>query len=153
MGAVGLLLLLPSMAKGATVYAITDVLIPEFEGFSAHPYWDVKRYSWGFGTPASGPTGTITREQALKELQQHVQADMIYLSPMITRGLTPNQWAALLSFSYNLGTGNADNLVQNINSGDDVALEQQWKQYIRADGVVNQSLVQRRAREWQYWVS
>lgn len=141
------------MAKGATVYAITDVLIPEFEGFAAHPYWDVRRYSWGFGTPAPGPTGTITREQALKELQQHVQADMIYLSPMITRGLTPNQWAALLSFSYNLGIGNADNLIQNINSGDDVALEQQWKQYVRADGVVNQSLVQRRAREWQYWVS
>lgn len=137
----------------SAIFAITDSLIPEFESFSAHPYWDVSRYSWGYGTAAPGPTGTITREQALADLRKHVEADLLYLTPMITRPLKPNQWAALLDFSYNLGPGNADNLVQNINSGDDIALGIQWNKYIYADGVVNSNLVARRAREWQFWTS
>ena len=44
--------------------------IPLVEGFRSTPYWDVKRYSWGYGTAAPGPTGTITREKAFAEKQE-----------------------------------------------------------------------------------
>lgn len=126
-------------------------LIESLELFSAEPYWDVSRWSWGYGTRAPGSTGTITREQAAQELREHMQPDYTYLSGLITRPLQPHQWAALLSFSYNEGSGNADNLVDNINSGNDVALEQQWKKYIYAGGIINQGLIKRRDKEWDYW--
>jgi len=148
-GAVGLLVLL---AGGAAVFSYlhyAKILIPQFEGFRANPYWDVSRYSWGYGTRAPGPTGTITREQALNDLAAFVQNDYEYLKPLIAVPLTPVQWAALLSFSYNLGSGNADNLVRNINNSNIEALQEQWNDYVYSDGSVNPDLVVRRAREFE----
>lgn len=138
------------MARAA-YYTITDWLIPQLEGFLAHPKWDNKQYTWGYGTRAPGPAGTITQAQALKDMRAYIDADYNYLKQLITRPLTAEQWAAYLSFSYNEGRGNADNLVANINSGDDDALETQWKKYIYAGGVVDDGLIDRRNTEWQVW--
>lgn len=132
---------------------VLAVFMPQVEGFSATPYWDIDRYSWGYGTPAPGPNGTITRAQAFADMVQHYSDDYPQLSALITRKLRATQWAALLSFSYNTGIGNADNLVANINSGDDSELGVQWNKYVYAGGVRNSSLVQRRALEWQLWQS
>lgn len=149
-GLMVLLLLLSNMAR-ASYRVITDWLIPQFEGFRDTPYWDVSRYSWGYGTPAPGPDGSITRAQALADMNKVLQNDYLYLSGLIKRNLTGNQWAALLSFSYNLGPGAADNLVTNINSGNDAALGVQWNSYVNSGGSVNPDLVDRRAAEWQIW--
>jgi lysozyme len=153
-----LLLILPNMAKASAsgytaIASILKTFIPSWELFSSHPYWDVSRYSWGYGTKAPGATGTITRTQAMTDLLTHVESDFKYLYNLIKRPLSANQWAAYLSFSYNLGPGNADNLVDNINSGNDVALEQQWKKYIYADGKISSNLIARRDAEWQLWQS
>ena len=155
MGA-GFLILALSQATGASsgsIISAAQALIQSFEGFRATPYWDVSRWSWGYGTPAPGPNGTITREQAAAEMLPYIQPNYEYLLPMLTRSLNTNQWAALLSFAYNEGPGNADNLMPNINSGDAAALETQWKKYIYADGVVNADLIDRRNREWEVWQS
>ena len=101
-------------------------------------------------------TGTITRAQAAADAAKHLTHDYGVLRPLISRPLRPNQWAALLSFSYNEGTGNADNLVKNINSGNDEALEIQWNKYVyyhAPDGSmkVSDTLVDRRAKEWRLW--
>lgn len=148
-----LLLLFISKVGRASYQVITDWLIPEFESFSAAPYWDVSRYSWGYGTPAPGPTGTITRAQALIEMRKHVERDYLYLKPFIKVPLSGEQWAALLSFSYNLGEGSADNLAANINSGDMTALKSQWLSYnkMRVNGILvySQTLADRRAQEWE----
>jgi lysozyme len=133
----------------------------QWEGFSAVPYWDVSRWSWGYGTRVPGssdnkaikPTGTITRAKAMVDALVHVRADHEYLASLITSGLNSKQWAALLSFSYNLGTGNSDNLVTNINSGDTTALETQWKKYVYAGGVMDPDLVARRNAEWELFTS
>jgi lysozyme len=127
--------------------------IPGVESFEPHPYWDVKRYSWGYGTAAPGSTGTITREQAFIDMISHLMADYATLANKLTRTLNVNQWVALLSFSYNLGIGNALNLVPVINSGDDNALRTKWVKYVYADGVVNQNLVERRDKELGLWFS
>jgi GH24 family phage-related lysozyme (muramidase) len=153
-----LFLVLPAIASAQSANMNPADLIASFEGFSATPYWDVSRYSWGYGTPAPGATGTITRPQALVELQGHSQADYEYLQPMITRPLTGNQWAAYLSFAYQEGTGGADNLVDNINSGDDQALAAQWRLYNKvrdANGNLqyNADVAARRERELQIWNS
>lgn len=150
-----LLALMPSMTAHAssTVYDVTDWLIPSFEGFRSSPYWDVSRYSWGYGTQAPGATGTITEQQALAAMRQVVADNYNKLYPLITRTLTPNQWGALMSFSYNEGEGNGENLVDDINAGDDTVLETHWKKYIYADHVVNSDLVARRNKEWEIWQS
>lgn len=127
--------------------------IPSVEGFRAHPYWDIARYSWGYGTAAPGADGTITRDQAFADMLTHLLADYVTLSNKITRVLTVKQWVALLSFSYNLGIGNALNLVPVINSGDDTALSSKWAKYVYAGGVVNQDLVERRQNEINLWNS
>ncbi len=147
-GAAVLLFLL--MARKAW-YTITDWLLPQFEGFRENPYWDNKQYSWGYGTRAPGPSGTITRAQALQEMRKYLQADYEYFLPLITRSLSAEQWAAFLSFSYNLGRGNADNLLENINSNNDIALGEQWNLYNKSNGLTDPDLVERRALEWQIW--
>lgn len=127
--------------------------IPSVEGFSSTPYWDVSRYSWGYGTAAPGATGTITREQAFKDMIAHLMGDYATLSNHIVRSLRANQWAAYLSFSYNLRVGNALNLVDLINSGDDSQLGIKWNKYIYAGDAISDTLVNRRANEWQLWNS
>jgi lysozyme len=129
--------------------------IPSVEGFRSHPYWDVSRYSWGYGTAAPGSTGTITREQAFADMLTYLLTDYARLAPRISRNLSVNQWAALLSFSYNLGWahGGALDLVPLINAGNDTALATEWKRYNHAGGVVNADLTARRAKEVNLWNS
>jgi len=144
-----------------TYQSILQQFFVTWESFSATPYWDYKQWSWGYGTRVPGsvndrninPGGTITRDQAMKDALHHVQLDYDYLKKIITRSLNANQWSALLSFSYNAGSGNADNLANNINSYQDAALEDQWKKYIYAGGEINQGLINRRNAEWQLWQS
>lgn len=153
-GILVLLILTPSTVKASNIYQVADLLIEQFEGFSATPYWDVTRYSWGYGTPApSDGSGVITPAEAVLELQKYVLANYNELAPQLTRKLTKNQWAALSSFAYNEGDGAAQLLVPDINAGDDNVLETHWKKYIYANHVVNDTLVDRRNREWEVWQS
>jgi lysozyme len=132
-----------------------------WESFSPVPYWDVKRWSWGYGTAVPGsipdpsirPSGSITRSAAFAAMQTHFENDKRYLMPLIRIPLNSRQWAALLSFSYNLGPGNADNLIPNINAGNRQALGDQWNEYIYSGGVVNSDLIERRAAEWSLFNS
>lgn len=147
------LLLIPGGVFAGSLMTDTANYIISFEGFVDHPYADNGRYSWGYGTLAPGPTGTIDRETAMTELLAHVNADYAYLKPLITRPLNNNQWTAYLDFAYNLGRGNAENLIPNINAGNDTALGTEWNEYVNAGGLYNQVLADRRAAEWQLWQS
>lgn len=145
-------------ALAAQFNLILIKFLPIWEGFSSKPYWDHKQWSWGYGTacgfdPNQKPTGTITRAKAMADTLAHLAKDYAYLSKLLRVNLNAKQWAALLSFSYNAGPGNADNLIANINAGDLKALEVQFKSYRMASKKVNQTLVARRAAEWKLWIS
>lgn len=149
-----LALLLLSKRMVVSLDRIKNVLykfIPEVEGFSSVPYWDVSRYSWGYGTAAPGAAGTITRDQAAKEMTAYLVQDYEKLKGRVTRELTANQWAALLSFAYSTGIGNAYNLLANINTYNDSVLYTQWRKYIYAGGVINDTLIERREKELILW--
>jgi len=148
------------MAAVVTYKTILKTFLPVWEGFSSTPYWDYKQWSWGYGTKVPGsvndrninPGGTVTRDQAYNYAIAHIQKDYLYLSGLIKIPMNANQWAALLSFSYNLGPANADNLVNNINTMNMAALQQQWNSYVNAGGVTLQNLINRRAAEWALFV-
>ena len=154
-------ILLTRKAMAATKEDKLKILLPKLEGFTPKPFWDFKQWTWGYGTRVPGssnnknitPSGTITKAAAMDAALKHIQSDFVYLSSLINITLSPAQWAALLSFSYNLGKGKAYNLVQNINADNKEALEVQWKKYIYAGGQVSTGLKARRAKEWDLWSS
>ncbi|MES3018577.1 MAG: hypothetical protein V4721_12390 [Bacteroidota bacterium] len=132
-----------------------------WEQFRPTPYWDVRQWSWGYGTRVPGsvndpykrPVGTITESAAMAALDKYATKDWDYLRALIKTPLRPESWAGLLSFSYNLGPGNADNLVPNINTRNWTALETQWKKYIYVNDVASAHAIERRAAEWKLFKS
>lgn len=154
--------------KFMDLYSLMASLLAKFEGFSAKPYWDVRQWTWGYGTKVPskymGPDGkpkpgvTIDKVNAMKDAWVHVQNDKYYLQNLIKLQLSDGQWAALLSFSYNLGQGAADNLVQNINAKKWTALETQWKSYNKVRNSSGQLVphswnTKRRIEEWNLFSS
>lgn len=89
----------------------TIELVKRFEGeFQSKAFWDNKQYSIGFGTKARrGQTMTIDQaeRELAKELAGHAKKvdsyDKVY-------NWTPNERAALISFTFNLGDGGLDTL-------------------------------------------
>lgn len=132
-----------------------------WEGFSPIPYWDVSRWSWGYGTRVPGstnnrsirPSGSITRAKAMTDAITFANGLFSELAPLVTVKLNSNQWSAFLSFAYNLGADDAKHLLNNINSNNLSALGVQWNSYVYAGGVRNSDLVERRAAEWELYNS
>lgn len=141
------------VASESDIKNVLRYFIPGVEGFSSTPYWDVKRWSWGYGTASPGATGTINRDQAFDDMMSYLLTDYELLKKRITRAMTANQWAALLSFSYQLGLGNAYNLVADINSLNDLKLRDHWNLYVYVDGKVNQDSIDRRQKEWELFTT
>lgn len=142
-----------SMSAKEQIASVLKMFLAKQEGFSATPYWDVSRWSWGYGTAAPGPTGTITRDAAMDAAITHAFRDYDTLFNLVTRPLTINQWAALLSFAYNLGIGNAKNIVPYVNAYDDDTLFYHWSLYINANGKPLPVLRTRRQDEISLWIS
>lgn len=156
LGAIVLILLL----KTTGMLDRLKTIFERFEGFSAKPYWDVSRWSWGYGTqapnPETNPSARITKSQALTDSLAFINDQRNTLAPKITVPMNDNKWAALLSFGYNEGIGAALKLLPNINSGNKEALKNQWLSYnkVRNDKgilVFNEGLSRRRMYEFNLW--
>lgn len=143
------LLLLP---MGGSYSGILKSFIPAVEGFSPVPLWDYSQWSWGYGTAAGfdpnvKPQGTITREKAWTEAAKVINNHYNQLKGYVNKKLTGNQWAALLSFSYNCGPGAAVKIIETINTGTTAAVVARMAKYVYAGGVYNTGLVNRRRKE------
>lgn len=152
----GLLAWLLSATKSIGAKAFLPILkkfIPNVEGFTPTAIWDHKQWSWGYGTacgfdPNVKPSGSITPGKAWTEAEKvYILPHYSQLAPLVMKNLNNNQWAALLSFSYNAGPGNAKNIIQTINSGSMSDVVTRMKKYVYASGVRNQGLVNRRQKE------
>jgi len=142
----------PVAASSGSYIDVLRNFIPLVEGFSPVPIWDYKQWSWGYGTwagdnPNIKPTGTISREKAWADANNVIKQHYNTLKGRVQRNLTGNQWAALLSFSYNAGPGNAYNIIDTINTGTADQVVARMKKYIYAGGKVNQGLINRRKKE------
>lgn len=159
----GILFIYFLFKKKAVIMATYHELIKGFlskeEGFSAIPYWDERQWTWGFGTkvPDSSTNKnvppyqkSISRTDAVLELIKVVDKDKLELQKKIKIDLTINQWVALLSFSYNLGIGNAKALVVDINLKRWDVLKSRWLSFYNVKSnnqKLEGSLRRRRVRE------
>ncbi len=102
----------PAMARGELMTAGQDALdlIEEGEGFRSQKYLDGGKWYIGYGTqcdPEDYPDG-ITREEAQLLLQGKIADYEVKLNEFFARydiEPTQGQFDALISFSYNFGTG------------------------------------------------
>jgi len=122
-------------------------LIKNFEGFHPTPYWDYEQYSWGYGTRAPGPSGTIDKAAAEQELVAYLDRNCLPLiNPM---GLPSNQGSALASLCYNIGPGQfqQSEVFLHASQGDHNSAASAFMNWTKAGGSVLPGLVTRRQRE------
>ena len=131
-------------------------LIKEFEGFTEKAFYDYSQYSIGYGSacnPGDYPNG-ITKAQADKLLRAEVTDLELSLNKFISKNalaLSQQQFDALVSFTYNLGTNWMNNTstfrtaVINGQMGNDFIFA--ITMWCNAGGVINKGLVQRRLAE------
>ncbi|MGD1827322.1 Lysozyme [Chromobacterium violaceum] len=127
-------------------------LIKQFEGFRLAAYQDMVGV-WTIGYGHTGPDvkagQTITQQQADQLLAADLEKFETGVGQLVAVPLNANQFAALVSFSYNLGLGNlrSSTLLRLLNQGDYAGAAAQFPRWNRAGGQVVAGLTRRRLAE------
>jgi lysozyme len=126
--------------------------IAGFEGFRSQPYQDaVGVWTIGYGhTKGVGPDSKrVTKAKALELLEQDAAVAATAIRDLVHVHLSQNQFDALCSFTFNLGTGALaeSTLLKLLNKGDYKGAAGQFGRWTHADGQVLAGLVARRAAE------
>lgn len=130
-------------------------LIKEFEGFAARPFYDYGQYTVGYGTACKYGeySNGITKEQADTLLRNKLAAIEPDINKFATNNgltLSQQQFDALVSFTYNLGSGwmNSSTLktamIQRADANEIIYAFSIW---CTAGGKVVDGLVERRLAE------
>lgn len=91
------------MANSVTPEMIS--FVKGVEGYNPQAYFDGPQYTNGWGTRASSPTEVISKDVAEARLASELQKAADYINSLDVRGaLAPNQFAALTSAAFNLGS-------------------------------------------------
>lgn len=132
-------------------------LIKSFEGLKLAPYLDsVNVPTIGYGTTyyEDGKKVTmqdpaISQERAEELLAIHAQSFCDAVEKMVKVSCTDNQFAALVSFAYNLGSGNlgSSTLLKKLNAGDYAGAANEFEKWNKAGGQVLAGLTRRRQAE------
>ncbi|MCD0492354.1 lysozyme [Chromobacterium violaceum] len=127
-------------------------LIKQFEGLRLAAYQDMVGV-WTIGYGHTGPdvkSGmTIAQQQADQLLAADLEKFETGIGQLVAVPLNANQFAALVSFSYNLGLGNlrSSTLLRLLNQGDYAGAAAQFPRWNRAGGQVVAGLTRRRLAE------
>ena len=133
-------------------------LIKSFEGLNLKPYLDaVNIPTIGYGT-IEYPDGRkvtmadpkITEEEAEKLLMYEINKKAEGVEKLVKVQINDNEFAALVSFAYNLGIGNLSKstLLKNLNSHEDrEKLAEEFLKWNKAGGKVLAGLTRRRQAE------
>jgi len=133
-------------------------LIRRFEGFVPVPYLCPAGY-WtvGYGhVIAPGEVfGRVSEAEAEQMLAQDVTAAEHAVSRLISVGLTPSQFDALVSFTFNVGAAALERstLRRRVNGGWHAEVPGQLLRWIYAGGRVMPGLVRRREAEGRLYIS
>lgn len=132
-------------------------LVKSFEGLKLAPYLDsVKVPTIGYGTTyyEGGKKVTmqdppITQARAEELLAVHLESFCSGVEKLLKVSVTDNQFAALVSFAYNLGLGalGGSTLMKKLNAGDYAGAALEFEKWNKAGGQVLPGLVRRRQAE------
>lgn len=132
-------------------------LIKDFEGLRLKPYLDVggiPTIGYGTiryedGTKVTMKDSPITIERAEVLLQHHLEDFESGVEKLVKIEINDNQFAALVSFAYNLGLGNlkSSTLLKKVNAKDFPAAATNFMKWINVNGKPVQGLINRRTKE------
>ena len=97
----------------------------------------------------------ITKQRAADFLRSDLHTAEHAVEQMVTSALTDNQFAALVSFVFNVGAGNLakSTLLKRLNQGRYVDASNQFKLWVKARGQVLPGLIRRREAERQLFLA
>lgn len=130
-------------------------LIKEFEGYSERVYMCAGgKYTIGYGHTRGVEVGdTCTKEQAEKYLREDLQDAEEAVLALITVPLSQNQFDALVSLVYNIGSGHFyDSTIRkviNLKISDIEEYRRAWMMWVKSRGKVLKGLVRRREAEFK----
>lgn len=128
-------------------------LIKSFEGFRATSYTcPGGKPTIGRGhaiQPGESFAEPISQMQGLSILARDLTRAEAAVERLVTVPLSDNQFAALVSFTFNLGQGNLERstLLKKLNAGDQAGAADEFGRWVKAGGQVLEGLVRRRAAE------
>lgn len=126
-------------------------IVKEFEGLRLEAYkcpagvWTI-----GYGhTRGVIPGDVITEAEAEALLAEDLEDSEDAVRAFVNVELNQNQFDALVSFVYNLGSGNfnSSTLLRKLNNGDYLGAANEFNRWNKAGGVVLSGLVRRRNAE------
>ena len=130
-------------------------LIKEFEGYSERVYMCAGgKYTIGYGhTRGVEPGDTCTREKAEEYLKLDLDDAEQTIDALINVPLSQNQFDALVSLVYNIGSGNFfDSTIRrviNCKISDPEEYRRAWMMWVKSRGKVLKGLVRRREAEFE----
>ena len=136
-------------------------MIAGYEGWRAQLYEDVAGHATiGYGhlvhrgpitaADRSGPFGKgITKAQGMKLLREDARSAVTAVRDAVTVPLNQGQFDALVSFTYNVGSGalRRSTLLKKVNTKDFAGAADEFGKWVKAGGKVYQGLVRRRTEE------
>lgn len=133
-------------------------LIKGFEAFRSEPYQDsvgVWTIGYGHTIGVTKDTPPKTMEEATTDLQDDLMMAEGVINEYVTVPLSQNQFDALASFTFNLGTGSLhkSTLLKKLNVGDYAGAADEFGKWVYAGGKVLNGLVIRRAKEKELFLS
>lgn len=132
-------------------------LVKRFEGLELKAYRDsVGILTIGYGhTHAVKAGDVITGEQADVFLREDLQVAELTINTNVKVKLTQGQFDALVSFVFNLGSGNfvKSTLIRKLNAGDYAGAANEFGKWVNAGGKKLPGLVKRRAAEREVFLT
>ena len=140
-----------SFFKKVTAVNQAGTIGRKYENFSAVPYWDVNRYSIGYGTEVKKGDRKITEQEALNRMQVDLEARHKRLLSQYSgySASNPNVQGAVLDLDYNVGDLSRFKYMPKFLAKPETMpyAIQEIPTFRRADGEVLRGLEKRRADE------
>lgn len=146
-------------AETMTTSETAIAMLKDYEGFRSHVYWDNGLAFIGYGTNCQSwdyPDGISvdTADQLLREALKTKEDAVNKVLTKYNVRLTQNQFDAIMSFTYNLGTGWMNSgtrlynyLINGTSNYSDIQIVNAFGTWCHEGKAVNNKLVQRRIHE------